>query len=211
MSNKVKHFTEITALAIGAIVLASIKQSETESKVIIEIAEAIENQQVNILALANEGDSRFSPAVSIRRAWLTAEKANLSKFGITADMITAMEEAYVKDGSHLVVMLENPSIKISETKSIPLAVQIKEALKPFDDYQEANPLKTCKQAVNKKTGELLFFTKDNKLIFSKTEVVAKDQRNNQIIISDKRVSEEEAKALVEQVVSASEAINQTGA
>lgn len=207
---KIKHSTELVLVA-GMVMLASIKQSETDSKAILEFAEGFAPQNLNILALANEGDDRFSPAVSVRRAWLTAEIANLAKFGITAEQVEAMKAAYVENGGHFAVMIENPTIAISPTKKVRLAIQLKDSLKPFDEYQAENKLKTCKQAVDRKTGEVRYFLKDNQLIFSKADVVALDERKNQIIASDARITEEEAKALVETTVASNEALNEIGA
>lgn len=208
--SKIKHSTELVLVA-GAIMLASIKQSETDSKAILEFAEGFAPQNLNILALANEGDNRFSPAVSIRRAWLTTEKANLAKFGITAEQIAAMKAAYVENGGHAVVMIADPTIAVSPTKKVRLAIQLKDSLKPFDQFQEENKLKTCKQVVDRKTGKVRYFVKDNQLIFSRADVVALDERKNQIIASDARITEEEAKALVETTVAANEALNKIGA
>jgi hypothetical protein len=195
-----KRVAQVTAvtLALNEVQMPSIRQSKSESKLIVEFAESMRNpqQETNVLAQLNAGDKRFNSEPSIRRAWLTVEKKNAtSMLGIPAEAIKAAEEA----GPDGIIVLgddfKSPTMVI-DGKQYPLCIQLNDTHTPTE-YQKQNPLEEAKQFVDK-NGVSQYFMKDGKLIFQNSTVVVKSNRKHNIISSEKRVSREELEGILEE-------------
>ena len=177
--HEVKQATPVE-LKEGEVVLASIRQSTTPSKIIIEFVAAIKNESagVNVLALLNQSDERFNASsVSIRRNWLSSEKADAIKnLGIDPKFI---KEAETNNDNPVVIMLKTPTVLDQTGKKHELAIQLNDSLTPWDEFQKENPKENAKQREIK--GEVRYFTVDGKLIYNQTRIVTKESLKHNII------------------------------
>jgi hypothetical protein len=185
---------QVTELELneGQVALASIRQSKTPSKVIIEFGDAIKNEAngLNVVALLNASDARFDAKASIRRHYQAAEKADLAALGVP---VAAIEETE-KTGKTVALKMIDPTITDASGVKHPLCIQLEDSLVP-NEYQAANPLKTAKQYTNK-NGQTFYFIKDGKFIYGSTRLVTKASRKHNIIKSDVQITAAEAEALL---------------
>lgn len=154
----------------------------------IEISQKVEKptQGSNLLALMNEGDERFSQSKE-RKAWMTAEGAQIKAlFGIDCSTI--------KEGFPLVCDIVAP-----EVKGDLLNIQVVETIVP-NEYQKENVLSTAKQYVDK-DGVTQYLRKGNNFIYSNSTIVA-GEANNVFVGHNAKITEEQARALVGEVVAA---------
>ena len=169
----------INDLKKGEVLLTTVRKV-AGNKYQIELAELIDNPsaQVNVAALLNKSDSRFTQnSQKPRRAWQSAEAAELKAyFGIDVTKLKfqSMETASGKKIEAATVNILNPKIQGME-----IHVQIKDSLKPSREGQEP------KLSV-RANGEKFAFAVQGQYIYSNTSIVAGPAKHT-IINSDELV------------------------
>ena len=136
------------------------------NKIQLEVAEILQDQEVNLLQMFNEGDDRFSRRP--RRAWLTAEPAAASKYlGIDVDDDS---KYYTNEMDRVVMDLNvlNPTINGQR-----LRIQVTEQTAPPSDWAAANIERSAKR--KGKDGD--FITHNGDYIFTKSEVVLNEPKH----------------------------------
>jgi hypothetical protein len=160
--------TEVSRLKTGESMLTAVR-AVINGKFQIEIADMIEREgagSINILSVLNSEDPRFQNNGGARRAWATADKANLIEmFNISEDVLNSLEVGEEgKDTAY--VCIKNPSHGTAR-----LRVIVKETIMG-DDYQNANVDKTAKRAGGPDENGVPaeFLTSEGSNIFSNTDV-----------------------------------------
>lgn len=141
----------------------------------IEIAEFVENPnaQVNVAALLNKGDDRFTQNSSKPRlAWQSATAEGLKSIGVD---VTKLTFSTVEGKEIAPCNLMNPSIE-----GVRLHVRL------VDSFEKGYEGQQPKQ-VQDKEGNITFFMKEGKHIYQTTQIVAGEAKHA-IIASDERVS-----------------------
>lgn len=158
--------SKVEALVIGEVLLVQAKLSKKTQrpdgsfypqKAYCEFAEIIANPDatLNLLAIANKGDDRFNSIPKARRAWSIFEAVQFEAMsGIKFD---SLKEEFT------LINLLTPTIEGHKIR-----LYVKETT-DITEYQAVNMEKTAKQLVNRKTGEILYFYKDGKHIFSNVQ------------------------------------------
>jgi hypothetical protein len=134
----------------------------------IELTQVLKSEKsVNLLALMNEGDERFTNnEAKARKAWMSCEKSSLVKYlGINEEDLDSMKDGETKEYS-----IESPKIGNFE-----LNIQVSETIEPTE-FQAINSKKTAKQIVDK-NGERKYFVKENNLVYSNTSIVAGEPKH----------------------------------
>lgn len=178
----------IKDLKKGETILTNVRKVEG-GKFQIEIAEFVENPNatVNVAALLNKGDDRFTQNSSKPRlAWQSGTAEGLKSIGVD---VTTAKFADVDGKLIAEVNLMNPTIG-GERLHVRLV----------DSFEKSYPTQQPKQSKDK-DGNITFFMKEGKHIYQQTQVVAGEPKHA-IIASDERVAE---KSLVKS--SASAALN----
>ena len=123
----------------------------------------------NVLSIFNQSDARFTPSNGVRRAWLTAEKEDLSSLlgiDVTNDKDYKKDDVLFGGKKGIVLNVLNPIIVAGPYKGQPLNLEVEESHSPKDEYQAENPVESAKR-----TPDFDYCVKDGKLIFSNTRVV----------------------------------------
>jgi hypothetical protein len=148
--------------------IVAVYPTQNASKVRIEVSQEVQKQGVNVLALLNKSDARFTQSRPIL-AWVTAEAEDL--VAMFPKLKTAVAEAQttmkkVDLANHVDFIIDGiaGNIRIVESH---IATQ----------WQSENLDKSAKRAG--KDGDFLV-TDDNFLIFRKTEVVLGEAKNELI-------------------------------
>lgn len=178
----------IENLKKGETILTNVRKV-SGGKFQIEIAEFVENPNatVNVAALLNAGDDRFTQNSSKPRlAWQSGTSEGLKAIGLD---VTKCDFKTVEGKEIAEVNLMNPSIGGER-----LRVRLVDSFEKSYDTQQPKQTKD-------KDGNVTFFMKEGKHIYQQTQVVAGEPKHA-IIASDERVA---AKAVVKS--SASAALN----
>ena len=152
--------TTIETLKKGDTLLVSVRKTANGSFQ-AEFAEHIINPDSpkNMLASLNKGDERFEQTGKPRRCWTKITPESASELGI--DLI---KDKVDEEGKEYNIL--NPSID-----GVRIRIQVTETTEATE-WQAKNVEKAAKQIVDRKTGEVLYFRKDGKFIFSNTSVVS---------------------------------------
>lgn len=166
MNTKEQVELQVNALEIGNSLLTRVRKVNG-GKVEIELAEVIkQNSGINVAALLNEGDDRFSQSNGARRAWMSAEPKKVSElFGIE---MSSLEGLMLNE--ELFVGQMNPSYN-----GMIFRVQISETTKGTT-YQLANIDKKAKKAGA--DGDFLYYK--GKHIFSNTVITLAPKGENPV-------------------------------
>jgi hypothetical protein len=201
MNKKTVTAKTALVLAIGQAMLTTIKQSNTDEKVVLEFAESFAPQNTNPLAVFNQSDERFNSKPSIRRAWLAVQKDSLSMLGISQETINKVQE---NPGVAVEVNIKNPKVLNPTTqKEERLVIQLEDSQSPTD-YEKENVLDKAKKSINAKTGEEKYFMHKGMFIFQHPTVQFESARKHTIINSDARISRGEAEDVLAQLAASNE-------
>jgi len=167
----------VKELTTGETLLVSAKLVNG-GKVQLEFAEIIKNPNTKsssaseLIGMLNASDARFNSAPKARRAWMSAEKADiLTVFGIdTTDLTTV--------GQTKELNLLNPTVNKKALK-----IQVTETVKPTE-YQAANLEASAKRA----GADGDFITSKGAYIFSNTTVVIGEAKHTFLEADDNSVA-----------------------
>jgi hypothetical protein len=164
----------IETLKANEVLLVSVRKVNGE-KYHFELAEKITNPQarINVLALLNAGDDRFTQSKGLQYAWTsaTAEGA-MQLFGL--DVTNASSD---KENPTMLNIL-NPTISVNG-EAYPLHVEIQEITEPKESYYMENVEKMAKS-----NGKGKYFIYNGKYIFKDNKVVAGEAKHSRKIITD---------------------------
>lgn len=151
----------IDNLVEGQTMLAFARLSKNGEKAYCTFASVIkrDDSSVNMLGLLNKGDDRFNSKPKPRRAWASVEPTIFEQ--ITGKKFS---ELTLEDTE---INLLNPTVEGHE-----ISLCVRETL-DANEEELSNVEKYAKQTVNRKTGEILYFYKDGKHIFSNMVIQAK--------------------------------------
>lgn len=142
--------------------------------------------RVNILALANADDDRFSASNKERQAWLTCSP------GIAAQITRDSKVGSLKEGEEMELNVENPSLGGHS-----LCLQVVESTTAKDEYQLKNIITTAKQYTDKDGVIHYVVTAEGAPIFSNTTIVAEKDMKDSYYENTKSISEDEFLAIAE--------------
>lgn len=166
MSKNTLNSGSLQGLQMGQTLMVSARKV-AGNKIQMELAEVLEKESaaVNPLAIFNGSDSRFSQG-GARRAWLTAEPKDASKYlGIDVTDSNSNWRVDATGRELLDLNILNP-VAIISGQSFALKVQVTETTVPTE-YQENN----LETAAKRKGKDGDFITHKGMYIFANTSVV----------------------------------------
>lgn len=186
----------LATLVLGQTLLVALRKVEG-GKCQLDIAEIPENpKRSNVLGALNADDDRFNNSQpKARRTFTTASPAMVEKyFGVSAEKINKMAVDEIMELDIL-----NPTMGGKR-----LRIEIQESHKA-SEWAQANLAKAAKQFTNIKTGEVFYFVKDGKVIFSSPKVVDREPKHN-VIEADALLTFEQVEALPAPYIPAAQVI-----